>query len=145
MLQCDGGGILSKTPRFRAGIVARDCCWVGGGRDLDEREINMSDEIVLSDEALNDLVAESPLVRVGEGIGRLVSIGYLAQEVISRREALRWRKYPDEKPELKQRCLIRFLANGKYSHQFIAVFCADGTWGSWRTPTEWRPLPEGGE
>ena len=39
----------------------------------------------------------------------MIMIGFLKSEAIAEHEALQWKPYPDNRPEISQKCLITFM------------------------------------
>lgn len=82
----------------------------------------------------------------------IILVGALT-ELLALREALRWRKYPEEKPYIGQRCVLKYIFDKKQSlYECGARFSRDncfitieGDAESLLDPHYWLPIPEGGE
>ena len=64
-------------------------------------------------------------------------IGDLEAENAEMREQLRWRKWPEEKPEVEQHCQL-ILANNSFPHLCCSIY----PFAHWENlnATHWRPI-----
>jgi len=64
-------------------------------------------------------------------------IGDLEAENAELREQLRWRKWPEEKPEVEQHCQL-ILANNSFPHLCCSIY----PFAHWENlnATHWRPI-----
>jgi len=70
-----------------------------------------------------------------------VYVAELRGRLSTMRDVVRWRQYPQERPDLGQRCILYYAKRPDAPEAWaIAAFCEDGTWGDYADPDLWRPV-----
>ena len=96
-------------------------------------------DIVMTDKALQGIVARG--IRHDDGpYSANVFLVSMARELIKLRDQLRWRKWPEEKPEPKQRYLV--LTDGSTDiGPHVSYYSANIGWATEDAGiTHWRPI-----
>ena len=93
----------------------------------------MSD-MTVSDDLLREVVES---VSGGDASVRNLLGLMMARELIKLRDQLRWRKWPEEKPEVEQHCQL-ILANNSFPHLCCSIY----PFAHWENlnATHWRPI-----
>jgi len=66
-----------------------------------------------------------------------ILLDHAVDELVKLREQLRWRKWPEEKPEAEQHCQL-ILANNSFPHLCCSIY----PFAHWEilNATHWRPI-----
>ena len=94
------------------------CDWLGvqrGGDAMGDRDVDWLDQLCEADEKIVELESENAKLR----------------------DQLRWRKWPEEKPEAEQHCQL-ILANNSFPHLCCSIY----PFAHWEilNATHWRPI-----